>query len=174
METTMGSIVVELNPAKAPITVKNFLQYVKAGFYDNTVIHRVVKGFVVQGGGYESSLSSYPTWTTKAVQKAIVLEPTSVTGLSNTQGTIAMARGSELNTATSQFFFNTVNNNPNTGAYNGTNLDLPTGKGYAVFGSIVQGMSFVQAIENVAVGTVGSYGNVPTTMITVTAATQTQ
>ena len=88
--------------------------------------------------------------------------------------TVIAKREDPLNSATSQFFFNTVNNNPNTGTYNGTNLDLPTGQGYAVFGSVVQGMSVVQAIEAVAVGTDATGADYPIAMITVTAATQTQ
>jgi peptidyl-prolyl cis-trans isomerase A (cyclophilin A) len=162
--STMGAILVELNPAKAKKTVDNFLQYVNEGFYNNTIIHRVVKGFVVQGGGYGTNLLP------KTTHPAIELEPPSVTGLANTQGTVAMARTAALNSATSQFFFNTVNNNPNTtGAYYGTNLDLPAGQGYAVFGSIVQGMPVVQAIEQVSVS-----NSIPTSMITVTSATQTR
>lgn len=157
MVTTMGTIVIELNPTKAPKTVNNFLQYVREGFYDNTIIHRVVKGFVVQGGGYGTNL------TQKATHAAIELEPPSVTGLTNSQGTIAMARAQEINTATSQFYFNTVNNSPG--------LDLPAGQGYAVFGSILQGMPVVQAIDIVPVD---STYNLPVTMITVTSVRQTR
>jgi peptidyl-prolyl cis-trans isomerase A (cyclophilin A) len=153
-----------LNPNKAPLTVNNFLQYVRSGFYNTTVFHRVVSGFVVQGGGFTAEGMQ------KTTNAAIPLEAPSVTGLTNAQGTIAMARTSALNSATSQFFFNTVNNNPNTGAYAGTNLDLPAGQGYAVFGTVVQGLSVVKAIEATAVDS----NDIPTAIVMITAATQTQ
>jgi peptidyl-prolyl cis-trans isomerase A (cyclophilin A) len=140
--TTKGTIVVELNPAKAPITVNNFLTYVNEGFYGNTIFHRVVPGFVVQGGGFST------TGAQKTPHAAIALEPPSVTGLTNAAGTIVMARvtydeanpleSRSLNSATSQFFINTVKN---------TNLDTLSG-GYAVFGSVVSGMDVVKLIES--------------------------
>lgn len=135
--TGKGTVVVELYPGKAPITVINFLSYVHEGFYSNTLFHRVVPGFVVQGGGY--STSGY----LKATHLSIPLEPPSSTGLTNAIGTIAMARTSELNSATSQFFFNTVDNNSSAG----NNLDMPAGQGYAVFGSVISGMDVVKLIE---------------------------
>ena len=134
--TSKGTIVVELYPAKAPITVKNFLAYVNEGFYSNTLFHRVVSGFVVQGGGLTTSGAKAPT------HSPITLEPPSATGLTNAIGTIAMARTPTLNSATSQFFFNTVDNNTSTG----NNLDAPIGQGYAVFGSVISGMEVVQLI----------------------------
>jgi peptidyl-prolyl cis-trans isomerase A (cyclophilin A) len=134
--TSKGTIVVELYPAKAPITVRNFLTYVNEGFYSNTLFHRVVTGFVVQGGGFTTSGAKAPTHT------PITLEPPSATGLTNAIGTIAMARTTALNSATSQFFFNTVDNNTSSG----NNLDTPTGQGYAVFGSVISGMDVVQLI----------------------------
>lgn len=163
LETTKGSVVVELRPDKAPISVDNFLQYVNDGFYDNTIFHRVVNGFVVQGGGFGTDQVQ------KSTRPPISLEATSTTGLSNIAGTIAMARSTALDSATSQFFFNTVNNNPNTGTYSPTNLDLPAGQGYAVFGSVILGMNVVKEIEAVPVD--GS--SKPTTMVTVLSARQT-
>lgn len=153
--TSKGTIVLELRPDKAPITVDNFLQYVNDGFYTNTYFHRVVRGFVVQGGGY----SVDQPLALKTTRAAITLEPPSATGLSNTVGTIAMARSTDLNSATSQFFFNTVNN---------TGLDAGSG-GYAVFGSVIQGMNVVRLIDSVAVDS----NSKPTTMVTVTSASQT-
>jgi cyclophilin family peptidyl-prolyl cis-trans isomerase len=152
--TSMGTIVVELRPDKAKNTVDNFLQYVDDGFYSDTVFHRVVSGFVVQGGGYTVGQT-----TLKPTNPSIVLEAPSATGLSNNQGTIAMARTTNLNSATSQFFINTVNN---------PDLDTNSG-GYAVFGSVIQGMNVVKAIEAVAVDS----NSWPTTAITLNSASQT-
>jgi len=134
--TTKGTIIVELYPSKAPITVRNFLTYVNEGFYNNTLFHRVITGFVVQGGGLTTSGA-------KAAHSPIALEPPTSTGLTNAVGTIAMARTADLNSATSQFFFNTTDNNSSSG----NNLDLPTGQGYAVFGSVISGMDVVKLIE---------------------------
>jgi cyclophilin family peptidyl-prolyl cis-trans isomerase len=161
--TSKGTIVVELNPSKAPVTVNNFLRYVNEGFYNNTIFHRVVSGFVIQGGGYRTD------GVQKATHPPIELEPPSATGLTNSQGTIAMARTSTLISATSEFFFSTVNNNPNTGVYSGTNLDLPAEQGYTVFGSVIQGFDVVKTIEAVPVT-----GNVPITAVVVTSASQTK
>ena len=137
--TSKGTIVVELNPVKAPITVNNFLRYVHEGFYSNTLFHRVIPGFVVQGGDI-SALDG----NLKTTHDPITLEAPSVTGLTNATGTIAMARTTALNSATSQFFFNTVDNNSNTG----NNLDAPAGEGYAVFGTVIAGMDVVKLIES--------------------------
>jgi len=133
--TSKGTIVVELYPAQAPITVRNFLTYLREGFYANTLFHRVIAGFVVQGGGYTTSGLKQPT------HNPITLEAPTATGLTNAMGTIAMARSTDLNSATSQFFFNLVDNNKGT-----ANLDSPTGQGYAVFGSVISGMDVVQQI----------------------------
>jgi peptidyl-prolyl cis-trans isomerase A (cyclophilin A) len=154
--TTMGTIVVELRPDRAKATVDNFLQYVNDGFYDNTIFHRVVSGFVVQGGGY-----SVGQTTLKPTRDPIILEAPSTTGLRNIQGTIAMARTTGLNSATSQFFINTVNN---------TSLDSTAGSGeYAVFGSVIQGMDVVKTIETIGVDS----NSWPTTDVIVTSAKQT-
>jgi cyclophilin family peptidyl-prolyl cis-trans isomerase len=154
--TSMGNILVELYPAKAPITANNFLRYVNEGFYTNTIFHRVMSGFVVQGGGFGTDgVQKTPT------HPAIFLELPSATGLTNSQGTIAMARATDLNSATSQFFFNTVNN---------TGLDTGSG-GYAAFGSVIQGFDVVKAIEAVPVS---ATDNKPLTNVVVTSATQTK
>ena len=151
--TDVGStpIVVELDPSKAPKSVNNFLLYVWDGFYTNTNFHRVVTvlggGFgIVQGGGYGTDGVIKP-----ASHPTLELEPPSVTGLSNVAFTIAMARTSALNSATSQFYFNTVNN---------ASFDLPAGQGYAVFGKVVSGKG-----EDVvsAIGAVTVTSNVPET-----------
>ena len=170
LTTSLGTIVVELFPAQAPLTVNNFLLYVNEGFYSNTIFHRVVSGFVVQGGGFGTDgVQKTPT------HPAIPLEPPSATGLINAQGTIAMARQTALNTATCQFYFNTVNNNGTystvyPGLYSGNNLDVPPGQGYAVFGSVIQGLNIVQAIEAVPVVDTTNYK--PVANVVITSATQ--
>jgi peptidyl-prolyl cis-trans isomerase A (cyclophilin A) len=136
--TTKGNIEIELDREHSPTTVENFLAYVKAGFYNGTVFHRVVSGFVIQGGGYTAD------GTEKATNAAIKLE--SNNGLSNTAGTIAMARLNSPNTATSQFFINLVDN---------TDLDYASSSspGYAVFGKVVSGMNVVNEIAGVETAT---------------------
>lgn len=160
MQTAKGTIVVELEPDKAPITVKNFLGYVQEGFYDSTIFHRVVPGFVIQGGGYSTS------GVLKTTHSPIVLEAPSVTGLTNSVGTIAMARSTDLNSATSQFFINTVDNNTSTG----NNLDAPAGQGYAVFGKVVTGMDVVKLIETTPIVDPAQ----PSSFVAVTSMTQTK
>ena len=138
METSLGTIELELNREKAPITVENFMNYVKAGFFDGLCFHRVIRGFMIQGGGFT------PDGTSKDSGDPIKIE--SRNGLKNKVGTIAMARTSNPNSATSQFFINTVDNG---------NLDYPSfdGHGYTVFGKVVAGMDVVKKIEGVATGT---------------------
>ncbi len=137
MQTTMGDIEIKLATKEAPITTDNFLGYVESGFYDGTIFHRVISGFMIQGGGY------IPTGKLKPTGDPIVLE--SNNGLKNKRGTIAMARTSEPNSATSQFFINLVDNN---------NLDWSTtNDGYAVFGEVVKGMDVVDAIGVVRTST---------------------
>jgi len=145
LETTKGDIVIELNEAAAPVTCANFLRYVKEGFYDGTIFHRVIKDFMIQGGGFTASMQQ------KATHEPIVNE--SSNGLKNVRGAIAMARTRDLNSATSQFFIN-HRDNPNL------NHGGPFG-GYAVFGRVVEGMDVVDAIAAVATTTVGRYQNVP-------------
>jgi peptidyl-prolyl cis-trans isomerase A (cyclophilin A) len=137
-QTSMGDIVVELDAAKSPKTVDNFLQYVKAGFYDGTIFHRVIDNFMIQGGGMTADMKE------KETRRPIPLE--SKNGLMNQRGTIAMARTSDPNSATAQFFINVKDN-----AF----LDQPTskdGNGYAVFGKVIQGMDVVDKIKVVPTG----------------------
>ena len=158
LTTSKGNIVLELDPAKAPVSVDNFLAYVKAGFYSNTIFHRVIPGFVVQGGGFTTGLVQ-PT----GLKSPIALE--SNNGLKNLRGTLAMARTNEPASATSQFFVNLVDN-----AF----LDYKdtSNPGYAVFGKVVQGLDVVDSIAQVATGTVSGYENVPLSDVTLTKASQ--
>ncbi len=147
VSTSLGEFVVELEASKAPITVANFLKYVNDGFYAQTVFHRVVANFMVQGGAFTAVPISEATTKKGTVYPAITLETTATTGLSNTAGTIAMARTRELNSATQQFFINVVDN---------VFLNTSNG-GYAVFGRVISGMdSTVQNIRNVPVQSNGS------------------
>jgi peptidyl-prolyl cis-trans isomerase B (cyclophilin B) len=135
IETTLGDITVELFDKNAPITVNNFKQYIESEFYNNTVFHRVIKDFMIQGGGFLENGSQ------KDTSPPIVLESTNKTGLSNLKGTLAMARTMDPNSATSQFFINTNDNL----FLNYQNQENP---GYAVFGKVVSGMDIVLKIEN--------------------------
>lgn len=154
--TSLGDFVVELDPAKAPKTVENFLQYVADKHYDGTVFHRVIDGFMIQGGGFTADMQQKPT------RAAIPLEAKS--GLKNDRYTIAMARTSNPDSATAQFFINVANNDM-------LNAPQPDGHGYAVFGKVVQGQAVVDKIRTVATGNRGMHQNVPTTAVTITAAT---
>jgi peptidyl-prolyl cis-trans isomerase A (cyclophilin A) len=138
LTTSMGDVVLDLDRAKAPKTVDNFLGYVSAGHYDGTVFHRVIDGFMVQGGGVTAELKEKPT------RAPIPLE--SRNGLTNVRGSVAMARTSDPNSATSQFFIN-VKDNPFLDAAN-----TRDGHGYAVFGKVVQGMDVVDKIRIVKTG----------------------
>ncbi len=147
METSLGTIEIALNKQKAPITVENFVNYVNDGFFDGLCFHRVIQGFMIQGGGF------YTNSTYKQAGDPIQIESTN--GLKNLRGTIAMARSSDPNSATSQFFINTVDN---------ANLDYPSfdGYGYAVFGTVIEGLDVVEAIEKVATDTKDTpYGSMP-------------
>lgn len=157
MVTTKGSFLVELYPLNAPVTVDNFLQYVRDDFYRNKIFHRVISNFVVQGGGFDAQLSL------AANRPPIALEVCN--GLSNTRSTIAMARTDAPNSATSQFYINVADN-----------LTLDTsGGGYAVFGRVIAGMEVVDAIRAVPTQTVNGFGtDVPVTPITITSAIRTQ
>jgi peptidyl-prolyl cis-trans isomerase B (cyclophilin B) len=134
METSYGEIELELNHKKAPITVKNFLSYAKKGFYEGTIFHRVIKGFMIQGGGFNKDLER------KSVEASIQNEADN--GLANEVGTIAMARTGEVHSATAQFFIN-VNNNT---SLNHTSKN-PRGYGYAVFGRVTKGMPIINKIK---------------------------
>jgi cyclophilin family peptidyl-prolyl cis-trans isomerase len=148
IETSMGNITVELNPQAAPKTVANFLQYVHDGFYDNTIFHRVIKSFMIQGGGFTPDMQQKPT------KPPVVNEADN--GLKNDEGTIAMARTPDPHSATSQFFIN-VRNNASLNFIAKTYRDW----GYCVFGRVVDGMDVVKAIENVKTTTKFHYGDVP-------------
>ena len=155
--TSAGDIVVELEAEKTPRTTANFLQYVRSGHYNGTVFHRVIEGFMIQGGGYQADLSQKPT------RAAIPLE--SDTGLSNVRGTLAMARTADPNSATSQFFINVVDN-----AF----LDKANardGNGYAVFARVIEGMDVVDKIRAVPTRESGPHQNLPVTPVTIRKAT---
>lgn len=156
LSTTLGDIVVQLDPAKAPKTVDNFLAYVKDKHYDGTVFHRVIDGFMIQGGGFTADMQQKPTKT------PIPLEASN--GLKNDKYTIAMARTGNPNSATSQFFINVKDNAM-------LNAPNPDGYGYAVFGKVVSGTEVVDKIKAVATGNKGPHQNVPTTPVTITSAT---
>jgi peptidyl-prolyl cis-trans isomerase B (cyclophilin B) len=148
METSMGNIKIELFNEKAPITVRNFLSYVKDGFYDSLIFHRVISTFMIQGGGFDSNMIQ------KKTKFAIKNEATN--GLSNKNGTLAMARTNVVDSATSQFFINVADN-----AFldhRGKTLDQ---FGYAVFGQVVEGMDIVDAMKGVKTGNKGGHSDVP-------------
>jgi peptidyl-prolyl cis-trans isomerase A (cyclophilin A) len=155
LKTSAGTIRVELYPAKAPKSVENFLQYVKDGHYDGTIFHRVIPGFMVQGGGMTKDMAQ------KKTRGPVPIE--SKNGLKNELGTLAMARTSDPNSATSQFFIN-VNNNGF--------LDYPgqDGHGYTVFGKVVGGMDVVNKIVSVPTGNTGGHQNVPRTPVLIESA----
>ena len=145
METSMGTMVIELYPEKAPITVKNFLDYVDAGFYDGTIFHRVIPGFVIQGGGFDDNME-------KKENRAPIKNEAD-NGLRNLRATLSMARTQDINSATSQFFIN-LKNNSNLD-YNGHSF------GYAVFAKVVKGVGTIDKIAGVKTTTKGHYQNVP-------------
>ena len=149
MNTSKGKIVLELYPAKAPETVKNFLMYVDSKFYDNTLFHRVIPSFMIQGGGFTGDLQRK-----SATGSAINNEADN--GLNNDRGTIAMARTGDPHSATAQFFINSKNND----FLNFKRKDTQ-GWGYAVFGRVVKGMQVVDAISQAATGVRGPYRDVP-------------
>ena len=151
-ETIMGSITLELDDKNAPVTVGNFLEYVKSGHYVNTIFHRVIPSFMIQGGGFT------PDMTQKATRGPIKNEAGN--GLSNKRGTIAMARTSVVDSATCQFFINTVDN----GFLNYQN-STPAGFGYCVFGQVIEGMDVVDKISAVQTHRVGYYDDVPVTPV---------
>jgi len=146
LATSAGDIVVELDAAKAPKTVENFLQYVKDKHYDGTVFHRVIDGFMIQGGGFTAEMQQKPT------RAPIPLEASN--GLKNDRYTIAMARTGNPNSATSQFFINVKNNDS-------LNAPNPDGYGYTVFGKVVAGTDVVDKIRAVPTGNKGGMQNVP-------------
>ena len=155
LETTMGNIVIELNQEKAPNTVANFLEYVKSGHYDGTIFHRVIDGFMIQGGGMDANMKE------KSTNAPIQNEADN--GLKNEVGTIAMARTSDPHSATAQFFINVKDNSFLN--FSGKN---PQGWGYAVFGKVTEGMDIVNKITGVPTGKYGFHADVPTTPVVIT------
>ena len=148
LHTNFGDIVLNLNAEKAPATVENFLQYCREGFYDNTLFHRVIDGFMIQGGGMTSGLKE------KTTRKPIKNEANN--GLSNKVGSIAMARTMEPHSASSQFFINVNDNN-----FLDFQSESMNGWGYCVFGEVVEGMDVVDAIKKVNTGNRGMHADVP-------------
>lgn len=155
MKTTLGDITISLNEEKAPITVANFLRYVQTGFYDNTIFHRVINGFMIQGGGFA------PGMVEKSTESPIKNEANN--GLSNQRGTIAMARTMVVDSASSQFFINVADNTPLD--YRG---DSDHEYGYAVFGEVTSGMAVVDKIKEVQTGNAGHHSDVPVEDICIT------
>ncbi len=146
-ETTMGNFIIELNPDKAPVSCENFLSYVTEGFYDGIIFHRVIPGFVVQGGGFDANMVQ------KDTKSPIINEAQN--GLSNIRGSISYARTSDPNSATSQFFINVVDNSGKL------DPEMYDPNGYAVFGEVVDGMDILDKIVAVKTHTVGPYADVP-------------
>jgi len=157
LQTNLGTMVLELDPVRAPLSVQNFLRYVREGHYNGTVFHRVIPGFMIQGGGFTADMQQKPT------RPPIALE--SRNGLSNLRGTVAMARTNVPDSATAQFFINTVDN---------PWLDQPRspdGHGYAVFGRVVTGLDVLDRIRAVPTGRQGPHSNVPLQPVTILNAT---
>jgi peptidyl-prolyl cis-trans isomerase B (cyclophilin B) len=148
MTTSLGDIEIELYPEDAPITVKNFLEYIESGFFDGTIFHRVIPGFVLQGGGFTADMNQKET-TAPITNEAD-------NGLKNTVGTLSMARTPDPDSATSQFFVNLVDN-----AFLDFSAKTQQGWGYAVFAKVTSGMEVVQSIAGVATGNVGGHSDVP-------------
>ena len=156
LQTSMGNIILELNAQAAPVTVKNFLQYVQDGFYDGTIFHRVIPGFMIQGGGFTEQMEK------KETREPIVNEASN--NLPNERSTIAMARTNDPDSATCQFFINHVNNAPLNYVSNGN-------PGYAVFDRVIEGMDTVDAIASTKTTTRRGYQNVPDKPILIKSAT---
>jgi len=157
LETTSGDILVELYPDKAPETVANFLKYVDDGFYNNTIFHRVIPGFMIQGGGLTARMQQKDT--------SAPIKNEADNGLKNDRGTIAMARTMDPHSATAQFFINLVDNDF-------LNFQAPSGNGwgYCVFGRVTEGMDVVDKIAKVKTTTVGMYQDVPSDLVVITGA----
>lgn len=155
LKTSMGEIVLELYPEQAPKSVENFLQYVKSGHYQGTIFHRVIDGFMIQGGGFDQDMNQKPTQAP--------IENEAKNGLKNTRYTVAMARTSAPHSASSQFFINIQDNN---------SLDYPghDGWGYAVFGKVIKGTDVVDKIKKVPTSTRGFFQDVPTAPVVIESA----
>ncbi|MCY4747264.1 peptidylprolyl isomerase [Pelomonas sp. UHG3] len=148
LTTNHGDILIELDAEKAPLSVANFLQYVRAGHYDGTVFHRVIKGFMIQGGGFEPGMKQKPT--------EAPIQNEANNGLKNAHYTLAMARTNAPHSATAQFFINTTNN-----GFLDFKSESPSGWGYAVFGKVVEGQDVVDKIEKVKTSRSGFHDDVP-------------
>ena len=157
LQTTMGDITLELDSEKAPKTVENFLQYVKDGFFDGTIFHRVIDGFMIQGGGFEPDMTQKPTRG--------MLENEASNGLKNDAYTVAMARTPNPHSATAQFFINVSNN-----SFLNHTAPTPQGFGYAVFGKVVEGKDVVDAMKKVRTGSRAGHQDVPVEDIVITKA----
>ena len=155
LHTNHGIITLELDAEKAPKTVENFLQYVRDGFFDGTIFHRVIDGFMIQGGGFEPGMTQKPTRDT--------IENEASNGLKNEAYTIAMARTSNPNSASAQFFINIANN-----SFLNFTAPTPQGYGYAVFGKVVEGMEVVDAIRKLKTGNCAGHQDVPLEDIVIT------
>jgi cyclophilin family peptidyl-prolyl cis-trans isomerase len=154
LTTSMGPLVIELDQAKAPVSVDNFVKYVEAGHYDGTIFHRVIDGFMIQGGGFNKEMQQKPTNPP--------IKNEGANGLKNENYTVAMARTGVRDSATSQFFINVKDNDFLN--YSG---ESPQGWGYAVFGKVVEGKETVDKMKKVATGNAGGHQNVPTTTIVI-------
>jgi cyclophilin family peptidyl-prolyl cis-trans isomerase len=156
LDTNFGKIILELDAAKAPLSVTNFLEYVKSGQYNGTIFHRVINGFMIQGGGFDKDMHEKQT--------RAPIKNEAKNGLKNDIYTIAMARTSAPHSATAQFFINVGNNNM---------LDYPSqdGWGYAVFGKVIKGTEVVDLIKKVPTGSSGMYGDVPVKPVIIQSAT---
>ena len=154
LTTTLGAIVIQLDNAKAPVSAANFAEYVKQGFYNGTIFHRVIPGFMAQGGGFDTSFSQKET-------KAPIKNEAD-NGLKNKRGTLAMARTNDPNSATAQFFINLKDN----GFLDHTS-PTPSGWGYAVFGEVIEGMDVVDAMAKQPTGNRGGHQDVPKTDIVI-------
>ena len=159
IETSFGNIELELDADKAPETVANFMAYVEDGFYNGTIFHRVIPGFMIQGGGFDSDMVPKPT------KAAIKIEADN--GLSNDRGAIAMARTNDPNSATSQFFINHRDN-----AFLNHSAPTPQGWGYAVFGKVTSGMEVVDKIADVATGNQAGHADVPLEPVVINSITE--
>lgn len=153
MKTNIGNVVLELYPDKAPKTVENFLQYVDSGFYKNTIFHRVIPNFMIQGGGFDTTFNQKPTRSP--------IQNEAANGLKNEVGTIAMARTPDPHSATAQFFINVANN-----GFLNYKAPNQNGYGYTVFGKVISGIDIVQKIASIPTGSGGPFpGDVPKTSI---------
>lgn len=159
MKTSQGTIVIELFPEAAPATVDNFVEYVKAGFYDGLVFHRVINGFMIQGGGFDPQMNQKATRAPVKNEAKMALEK----GVRNAPGTLAMARTNDPHSATAQFFINLVDNRM---------LDYPSrdGYGYTAFGKVIKGMEVVNNIATVRTGNAGMHQDVPLTPVVIQSA----